>query len=450
MKRVFTICLVSITMTVFGQAADTTTKTVLTFEEAVKIGLKRNVALNQQKNQLIATQAQRLNSYGNFIPNVSISGGWTHQSGNQQNSTSGDLEDIDTDYINGGLNANVSVFNGGRTINTLFQSNKQVLSQSYLIKRSTQDVVSLVANQYLLVLLDQELLKIAEENLRTQNTLLEQMQAFVEVGSRAMTDVYNQDALMKAAQVSSIRARSTLLNDKAALAQLLQLDPNQNFAVVYPKFENDMVDYNKVSLDSLTDIALENRADLKQFRYQAEANKFALRSAFANYLPNISLFAGYSTFYYSQIAEGFGYQFRTFNPSLQYGANITIPIFTRFQPRYQRALARVAYDNSVLNEDNLYKTVKIDVQRAHNNLINATEAYYLSLSQFQAGELALQTQKESYDLGISAQVAVAQANQTYILGAASKVQAEVTLLFQKILLQYSLGTLRVDDYTGSN
>jgi hypothetical protein len=45
-------------------------------------------------------------------------------------------------------------------------------------------------------------------------------------------------------------------------------------------------------------------------------------------------------------------------------------------------------------------------------------------------------------LGISTQVALAQANQTYVLGAAAKVQAEVTLLFQKVLLEYALGTLQ--------
>jgi hypothetical protein len=32
-----------------------------------------------------------------------------------------------------------------------------------------------------------------------------------------------------------------------------------------------------------------------------------------------------------------------------------------------------------------------------------------------------------------------------VLGAASKAQAEVTLLFQKILLEYALGTLQSEE-----
>jgi outer membrane protein len=139
---------------------------------------------------------------------------------------------------------------------------------------------------------------------------------------------------------------------------------------------------------------------------------------------------------------------RSINPSLSYGANLTIPIFSRMQNRAQRATSLMQYKNAELNRQNLEKTVKLDVQRARANLLNAMENLAASQSQFEAGELALRTQRESYDLGISAQVALAQANQTYVAGAAAKAQAEVTLIFQRIMLEYSLGTLKVEDLIG--
>jgi outer membrane protein len=422
------------------------TPAVLTFNEAVHIGLKRNMLLNQQKNQLVANQAQKLAGYGNFLPNLNLTSNYTHQNGNQQNTTTGDLENLSTDYFGTQLNANLTLFNGLRNIHTLSQSNKQVSAQAYLVKRSTQDVVSTVANQYLTVLLDQELLKIAEGNLESQRTVLEQMQGFYDAGSRAITDVLNQDAITKAAQVSFIRARNTLQNDKSILAQTLQLDPSERFEVVYPDYKNEVNSYQNNSLDSLISIALSNRSDLKQISFQVESNKSALRTTLSGYLPSLSLFANYGSFYYSLIADDFNTQFRTTNPSLSYGANLTIPLFSRFANTAQRATSKATYDNSVLSQNNLLKTVKLDVQRSHNNLLNSIEAYKSSLSQYEAGVLAMQTQKESYDLGISAQVALAQANRTYVEGAASKAQAEVTLVFQKILLDYALGTLRVEDF----
>lgn len=321
------------------------------------------------------------------------------------------------------------------------------MAQSYLVKRSSQDVVSLVANQYLQVLLDQELLRIAEENLKTQQSLLEQTQGFFDVGSRAITDVHNQDALMKGAQVAVIRARTNLVNDKAILAQTLQLDPSLPLGVKMPELNHRVGLYQDYSIDSLTSIAVGNRSDLKQMEFQVKANRFSMMGASSGFMPSLSLFANYGSFYYSLIDDEFTTQLKSINPSLQYGVNLTIPIFSRFQTRSMRVTSKIAYENSKLTQENLEKSVRVDVKRAYNNLLNAIEGYQSSLSQFQAGELALQTQRESYDLGISSQVDLAQANQTYILGAASKAQAEITLLFQKILMEYALGTLRVEDFS---
>jgi len=439
MKRGLTFLLVVIS-TISLRAQVQVTK--LTFEEAVAIGLQRNVILNQQKNQLEATQAQKLNAIGNYMPNLNITGQAQRQEGQQANTTNGNLEDLTTDYLGAQINAGLTVFNGFRNYNNLTQSNNQLMAQGYLIKRSTQDVVSTVANQYLQVLLDQELVRIADENLKTQNTMLEQMKGYEEVGTRAITDVYIQDAQAKTSQVLLIRAKNTLLNDKSMLAQTLQLDPSQPFEVTYPVFAEDLNRYKNMSLDSLIAVAMANRADLKQFDHQVKANKYAYKSALSPALPSITLFGNYGSFYYSLIADDFSAQFGTTNPSLSYGANLTIPIFTRFQTRFQRTTFKVQFNNSVLNYQNLEKTVKLDVQRALNNFASALENYDASQAQFQAGELALQTQQESYELGISTQVALAQANQTYVLGAAAKAQAEVTLLFQKVLLEYALGTLQ--------
>ena len=439
MKQVLVI-LIGLAVASLAGAQSSITK--LTFEEAVAIGLQKNVILNQQKNQLEASQAQRLSALGNYMPNLNISGSTQTTKGQQQTTNGGNLENITTDYVGAQLNAGLTLFNGFRNFNTLAQANNQLMAQGFLIKRSAQDVVSIVATQYLQVLLDQELLRIAEENVKTQNTVLEQIKGFFEVGTRAITDVYTQDALAKTAKVLYIRAKNTLQNDKSFLAQTLQLDPSQPFEVTHSALSEDLTKYKNVSLDSLIAIAVVNRSDLKQLDHLAKANKFAFKSSLSPALPSLSLYGNYGSFYYSLLTSEFSTQVRTENPSTSYGANLSIPIFSRFQTRTQRVTTKVLYDNSLLNYQNLEKTVKLDVQRAQNNFMNAFENYDASLAQFQAGELALSTQQESYLLGISPQVALAQANQTYVLGAAAKVQAEVTLLFQKVLLEYALGTLQ--------
>src|SRR5690606_35880405 len=134
-------------------------------------------------------------------------------------------------------------------------------------------------------------------------------------------------------------------------------------------------------------------------------------------------------------------QFKTVFPNLSYGVTINIPVFDRGLARTNRVANRMIYENSVLQKENIEKSVKIDVKQMYNNYITAVESFEASQVQYRAGELALRTMQEGFRLGAASQVELAQANQTFVQAAASRAQAEVTLLFQQMLMEYALGTL---------
>jgi len=110
--------------------------------------------------------------------------------------------------VQGGINANYTVFNGFNRANFLMQSNANLLAQSFLVQRTNQDVIFNVTSQYLTVLLDQELYRIAVENASTQQVILDQINGQVEVGARAEADQFTQDALVKKSGASSITCQS--------------------------------------------------------------------------------------------------------------------------------------------------------------------------------------------------------------------------------------------------
>jgi outer membrane protein len=443
MKKISFAILISC---VLGQvcAQETAPVIKLSHQDAVKIGLDKNLDLNQQKNTLFARQVQKNQSIAAFTPNLYIQGQAARNEGQQQNPENGNFEDLTVDNVGASLNAELTLFNGFNRINTLNQNVQLFRSQSSMVQRTEQDVIFNVTSQYLQVLLDQELLKIAEENHKTQQVVLAQLDEQVALGSKAESEKYTQDAQVKNMELIALRARVTLDNDKALLAQTLQLDPAIPFEVTFPDFQ-DEYSLENIVLDSLYTLALENRADLKQQDYLMKANRWAYKGASNGYYPRVTLFANYGTVYYSTFKSPFKDQFWDQNPNLTYGVSFFIPIYDRFLTRTTRVINKVTYENSKLQRDNLEKTIKIDVQRAHNNYRAAIQAYHASQAQFHAGELALKTQQESFLLGVSDQVALAQANQTYVQAAASKAQAEVTLVFQNVLLNYALGTLKFED-----
>jgi outer membrane protein len=449
MKKIVTIIFAAVVSSAaFGQEATNNPK--LTYKEAVKIALEKNVNLNQQKNTLESRQVARNSAIANLGPNLFISGGGSRNIGQQPNPENGNLENLTVDNVGASINAQLTLFNGFSRINQLQGSIQQFKAQTASVARAEQDAIYNVTIQYLQVLLDQELLRIAEENYNTQKAILDQIRESVNLGARAEADLYNQDAQVKNMQVTALRARVTLENDKATLAQTLQLDPSVPIEVATPDANNALSVSLDLSMDSLYAIALANRSDLKQLTYQAEASKYQFRASAAGYYPTVTFGASYGSGYYSSLKDAPAYgsfqnQFFNVLPNQNYSVNFTIPLFSRLTNRNQRVFNKVTYENTVLQRDNLEKSVKIDVQRAYKNYRAAIESYQAGLAQLQSGELALKTQEEAYKLGVASQVTLAQANQTYVQAAASKAQAEVTLLFQSILMDYALGTLKVDN-----
>jgi outer membrane protein len=423
---------------------------VLTYDEAVKIALQKNVTLNQEKNNLVTSLVQRNSSAMAFAPGVSIDGGGTRAKGPQQNPENGNLEDFTNDSFNASLSASITIFNGFRNYHILGQARNNLKAQSSNVQRTEQVVIFNVTNQYLQVLLDQELVRIARENMAVQKALFDQIRESVNVGARAEADLYNQDALLKGQEVLWLNSKVTLENDLATLAQSLQLEPTQIFKVQLPEINKNFLNVADMSVDSLYSIALQNRKDLQQLEYRVDANQAAYRAASSGYLPRITAFAAYGSNYYSNLRAdplygNFSSQFFDVLPSSAIGFNFSIPLYDRSVTRYNRIFNRVQRDNSKLSYENLKKSIMIEVRRSYNNYISAIQNYKASQAQFQAGDLAFKTQRESFLLGVSNQVALAQASQTFVQGAASLAQAEVTLYFQKALLDYALGTLNVND-----
>ena len=420
----------------------------LTFSDAVTIGLAENVNLKNSRNNLYGFQAQKTTDQMAFLPNLNISAQGGRTEGQQINQVTGQGFNSTNDAFFGNVNSNLGVYQGNARIHALKESKYRLASQQALVTRSAQDVIYDVAIQFLQVLLDQELSGIAENNLAAQELILQEINGFVLAGSRPESDSYTQEADVKNFELLVIQADNRLLNDKAALAQLLQLDPSQDFDVVNPGWDIAANNPENHILDSLYNMAIQNRADLKQFKYNEMANLHVTKGALSGYLPSISVGANYSSQYSNPNIDSlnipsFNEQFTSLNPQLQYGFQLNIPIFDRLVTRSNRVNAKMRYENSINNRINLEKSIKIEVKRAYLNYLDVARGYDVSKAQLDAATLAYETQEESYKVGIATQVERSNANQSYVTAQADLAQITYRLLFQSIMLDYATGVLTV-------
>jgi outer membrane protein len=453
--------------------------TILTFQDAVRIALMNSVTLNQQKNQLELNQVQKNSAIAQIAPNISLNGAATQFNGNSFNQQQGRVINGVRDQISGSISANMNIFSGFGRLNSIKMNARLVDAQSHFVNRTAQDVINTVSTQYLQVLLDIELVRIAKENFDVLNKQYEQIQEFVKVGTKSPVDEYNQDALTKAAELRYVQAQITLNNDKALLTQTLLIDPFESFKVVKPSWDVNEISTDSLDAQKLLATAMQFRGDYKRALENEQAQRFGAMATKSLMLPSLSAFGNYGSSYNFQhdvpdsatftsteyaivnnqlqkivssetvvnpdIPRPFSEQFRTNNVYKSYGLQLTIPIFSGLQNRASYIQQKVAYKNSQLLTKNAEYQLKNDVQRSVYNFEGVKKAYVVSQAQLRAAQMALNLETERYNLGVTNFIDYSTANRAYIQALTDQAQAEYRLLFQKIQLEYTLGTLKIED-----
>jgi outer membrane protein len=447
MKRALVTCLI-LSGLLFDLLAQTNEKATLTFKEAVKIGLDNNVVLNQQKNQLNYTQTNKTASLLQLGPSVDASLNAYRNDGNSFNQQEGRVVNGKIDYVNGSIDASIPVFTGLNILNQYKQATNQNEAQLHLVAQSSQDVIRDVAIQYLTCLLDQELIKIDEENVAAQQLQYDQIKAQVDVGTKAEADLFNQEYQLKNAELLLVRSRMKLRNDLANLALTIQIDPGVYFEVAQVDWDINELAADSLSVPELYAVAKDRRSDLKRADFAEKAARFGYASFKGRYFPSIYAGASYGSRYnyiYGESNRSFDEQFRTDNTQFGYGINMTIPIFYGMRNRAQTALAKVTYENAKLLEKDTEVKVKSQVISAYQNFNDSKSAYAASAAQLRAADLTYKTEKERYDLGISNMVQLIITNQAYVKAKGDFQNAKYTLMFQKLLINYATGTLKIED-----
>ena len=148
----------------------------LTYEKAIQIALKQNVDLRTRQNEMIAVKAEKDQSRGEIAPSISANINGFKSNGNTFLQQKGETINTKSQNLNGSFDASMNLFSSFSQVNKVKRANDNFQAQQQLVKRTSQDVVFQVTTQYLQVLLDQELLEIAEDNLKTQEKLYEQIE----------------------------------------------------------------------------------------------------------------------------------------------------------------------------------------------------------------------------------------------------------------------------------
>jgi len=456
---------------------------VITFDEAIRLGLARSLDLREATvgDEAAALNVERARADVLPLPLIEASVQPTQRYGLAFDQTTGQLTSQTSESVNVGLSASVNLFDGFRDRRALEQARIERTAAGLTLERTRQQVAFDVASRFLQVLLDAEIVRIREEALAAQRAQLAQVEALVEAGTRARADVYSQQAAVAEAEAALLQAQQAVELSKTQLIQVLQLDPFGDYVFTAPPLDEEDLAAEPVALEPLLRAAYERRPDLRARERQIEAAEAAVGVARAGMLPRVDLFGSVGTGYSSlqqRIVDGTGgttfvpvtttggetvlvggepflFPLQT-APELEatplftqfadnrggsLGLSITVPIFDRLQTRRQVEQAEIEVARRELDLERQRQAVATEVRQAVLDYRLAAQRLDVTAAQVAAAEAALEAEEARYELGTGTLVALELARARLTEAQAARAQAVYEFVFRRAVIAFARGDL---------
>jgi len=412
----------------------------ITFDDAIRIALRQNTTLLQANNSAALSSATVRQQRLSFLPDLRFTTNTGQNYGRTFSEDEGRIIDQTTQSVNAGVSSSVTLFNGLTNVASLRSAQLSEDAGERNVKRAEQTVAFTVASNFLALVQQQEQLGVQRENLAAQEAQEKQIKAFVDAGSRPISDLYQQQAAVAAARSQVVNAERAFELAKVDLIQTLQLDPRGSYAFAPPALDTASKANATFSLDSLLTRALGQRSDLFAQQSLVSAASQNVKAANGSRWPSLSLSAGYNSAYSSATPIGFTDQLnQRRGGSLAIG--LSIPLFDRGTTDLAAQRAQIAEDNARLDLKDRQQQVGLEVRRAYLDYRAATQQLDAAEAQLRAAALALQASQQRYNVGAATLLEVTQARATQLQGASALVTARYGLLFQRTLIGYYIGDL---------
>ena len=412
-----------------------------TLQECLDYALQNNIQLQQSRITTAQSDLDVRQSKAALFPSLSFStnqnGSWRPYSPTTINLTNGTMTTTrNTTSYNGsyGLNANMTVWNGGRNTKNIRKNEYTRETAELEIERTANSIQEQITQLYVQILYMTEAVKVNEEILKASQQQRDRAKVMVEVGSLAKVDLAQLEAQTSQDEYNIVNSKSQLENNKLQLKQLLELVGEEEFNIVATNISEASVLAAIPTRSEVYAAAVETRPEIKSSKLNVESSELSIDIAKAGYLPTINLNAGIGTSNASGTETAFFRQVKT-NLSNSIGLSVSVPIFDQKQNSTNVKKAKLTKLNS-----------ELQLQDTEKALYSQIEIYWLnantSQQQYIYAKTNVASMQESYDL-VSEQFRLGLKNIVELTtGKTNLLQAEQQMLQSKYTTLYNIAMLR--------
>jgi outer membrane protein len=413
-----------------------------TLESAIQTALEQSSTLARAQNQLARGDLVVSEARSQFLPNLTLSAS-TGQSYNRLGSgADAGLGSSSTGTASVQLGTSMTLFNGFGNVATLRGVQIEAQAGELDLERTRQTVIFAVISGYLSLIEAQQQLRVAVENLESQQQQEARIQVLVEGGTRPIAELFQQQAAVANARAVQVRAQQALEEASIALVQSMRLNPRGEYSFQAPALPEPT---RGLALDTeaLVQRALSQRTDLRATASRVSAAEQDVRAAGASWWPTLSLSAGYGTTYASAGNLAMLNQLDQ-RQSGSVSLGLSFPLFDRHASQRAVERAQLQVRDAQIAAEDARQQVEVEVQRAVLGRQSADAALAAAEARVAAAQQALTATERRYDAGVATLFEVSQTRADFVDATSAAVRARYTLHFQDAVLEYYTGTLAAE------
>jgi outer membrane protein len=324
------------------------------------------------------------------------------------------------------------------------------------------------------MLLNQELLDVAKNQIEITKSQKSRMEKLVEAGSSAKGDLLNIQAQEAAEALLVIQAENVLYISRLSLQQLIDIPVSSEFQIEKPVLKAVEEKQSPLGPEQIFNFAVDKRPEIKSADLRVQSALKSIALARGSLSPTISFGGSWGTGYSGVdrqidptkqidtvlVPIGFTanthelvqtlepvYQtrIRSFNDQLTKNNNqslgfyLRIPILNGWQGRNNISQAKILHEKAELDLEIQKRDLRKTIEQAYADASASLQQYNASVTKVEAQEESFKYTQQKFDVGMMTSFDYNNSKKDLTKAQSDLLQAKYEFIFKTTILDYYMG-----------
>jgi len=418
-------------------------------EDCIMYAFENNIQIKQQKLNSEIYKNDLFQLKANLFPDLNAGASASQSFGRGLDASTYEFSNQQIKSSSFSINSSVTLFNGLQQYNTIQQNKFNLLASIQETEKLKNDISLMIAGAYLQILMDMELLAVAENQLGITKLQVDRTSKLVEAGSLAKGSLLEIQSQAASEELMVINSQNALDISYLTLTQFLDLDSTGGFSIEVPELGAIVDRPITMSIGNIFDEARSTLPQVKSAEFQLESAKKNLDIARGARSPRLTLSGSYGS-YYSDIRKLYtvenpaGKEY-PFSDQLKDNANtvvsfgLNVPIFNGWMINTYVSNAKLGIINSKLQLENTENLLFKDIQKAYTDAVAARKKYFATEQALISMEESFRYTEQKFEVGLVNTVDYNAEKNRLTQTESELLQAKYDYIFKTKILDFYMG-----------